>query len=137
MAIKIVFPDEGLPGVLTRIANATLVLRLFVNDITPDRDTELADFTEASWTGYASVNLNLGDFVSSGFIGHVAFLATDPITFLNTGATPETCYGYYVEGSTSDVMIAARFDPAPRTLIALTGETEVTVVIGDFSQQPD
>ena len=60
-------PDEGLDNVLLRIldpagrgGSATWRLVFWVNDITPDKDTVLADLTLATWGGYSFVTMMPG-----------------------------------------------------------------------------
>jgi len=136
MSQKLVYPDEGMPWILSASTNDSLTMKLFTNDITPDRDTVVADLTEAAWTGYAGQGLSFGEWNNAGFIGHVAFLSAPDRTFANTSASPVTTYGYWIETSGGEILVCSRFDPAPKTLDALTGELDVTPIIASFSREP-
>lgn len=96
-------------------------LKLFKNDHVPASDDVNADYTEANFSGYASVAL--GDW-------NAAFLNTDdkgeidadPASFVhNGGGTSNTIYGAYVVDNAGDVIYAERFD-APRVMSA-NGDT--------------
>lgn len=129
-----IYPDEGLVMQLTRIAEGTLRFHLFTNNETPDRDSVLADFTEAAWAGYAAVDLDETDFVTTGTAGHVGYMYADPIAFVNTSGADVDAFGYYVTDTSETVLLAvARFDSAPITK-ADAESFLVTPVWGDFSQ---
>lgn len=90
------------------------VLRLFTNAFAPNPDMLPADFTEATFGGYASVAAPLG-WIGPGNVGtagellHVEgnFLATDPI------APAETVNGYWIENAGGTVVMAAEAFATP------------------------
>ncbi len=135
--MRTIFPDEGLPTLALNQVVIDVKLKLFTNNIVPDRNTVEADLTEAAWAGYAGEVYSQAEWTNTGMIGHTAFVATPPNTFLNTSGGDVDAYGWYlVDNATETILLAAaRFDPAPETLVALTGELDVTPVVGCFSEQ--
>lgn len=85
--------------------------KLFVNDITPSVDNVLADFTEASFTGYAEQAITWDDAYIDG--GGLVTLPGDNNFFLCTAGDGELIYGYYVVGAGGEFLGAARLDDAP------------------------
>jgi hypothetical protein len=111
-----IYPDEGLVTQLVRIMGDDVHYHLFVNDVTPDRDTVLADFTEAAFTGYVEVTVEAADFTIDGVSAHVGYIQAPPITFSNGSGVDQDAYGYYVtDVGDTEVLAAARFDAAPVT----------------------
>lgn len=109
--MPIVAPNEGLPALLDYILKdnvdgvADWELILFVNDITPDQDTEYADLTEATFTGYSSVTVTRGDWTAAEIADDVAVSTwgTSATTWTNTGSE-QTVYGYAMVTATSPVI---------------------------------
>jgi len=132
--VNLIFPDEGLVTQLGRILVLDVLYHLFTNNVTPDRDTVLADLTDATWTGYAPITQTFTDYTITGVAGHAGYAIAAPISFSNGSGSPVTTYGYYVTDSGETVLLAAaRFDGAPLT-IAAAGTLPVVPVWGDFSQ---
>lgn len=113
-------PNVGESKMLQGIINAAdpenLVLRLYKNDVTPGSTMTLADYTEATFTGYASVTLSSGDWViTSPYPAMAAYSSGVPFTCAAT--TSETIYGFYLtEVNSSTLMWSERFDAAPRMM---------------------
>jgi hypothetical protein len=129
-----IYPDEGLIEFLERAVAGDFKFKLFTNNFTPDRDTELADLTEAVFAGYAEVTVAAADFTLSGVAGHVGSLVAAPIAFLNSSGISQNAYGYYATDSAETMLLmVARFDSAP--VAKATGDSFlVTPTISDFSQ---
>lgn len=129
-----IYPNEGLVEQLTRILSQGIRVKLFKNDIDPDKATVVGDLTEADWTGYASVDMDDTDFTLTGISGDAGYALAAPITFANGSGSAKSAYGYYV--TTQDdatLLAAARFDSAPIT--KADGEQwVVTPVWGDSSE---
>lgn len=94
------------------------VIRCFVNDFDPSPESVLADFTEASFAGYAaSAEIDWGepysDLLGNGIVeGCAAQFTAGSVT------TPETVYGYYVtkSGVGGALVYSERFNtPVPIT----------------------
>lgn len=111
-------PKEGRIAALDRItgqpgATQLLTLHLFSNNLTVDDDTELADFVESAYNGYAEVDDC--DFPDAAIDGD-GFGATTSrdITFTKSaGGTGETVYGWYFtfedSGSVTRLYLTSRF----------------------------
>jgi hypothetical protein len=127
------YPDAGLVEQLRRIATGGLRFHLFVNNYTPALDANFGSIVEASFTGYAPVDLDETDFTASGVTGHVGFMLAAPISFLNSSGAPVDAYGYYVSDTGDAQFLAiARFDLAPIT--KADGESFIVVPTwADFS----
>lgn len=132
--MRLIFPDEGLVEQLKRIVNDGVTYHLFTNDVTPDRDTELAGLTEAAWSGYAAASLDETDFPTESVAGHNGSILGPAVAFLNSSGSPVDAYGYYVtDVANSMLLAAARFDDAPIS----KADAESFLVVptwGDFSR---
>ncbi len=97
-------PDEGLALNLDTLVRAGLVLdqplelRLYVNDLVPQRTTVLANFTEASFGGYSRRVIERADWSAAAVAAdHVARIARTAGPFVYTPTTAgETVYGVYL-----------------------------------------
>lgn len=100
-----------LEAILNKVAPQDLVLRLFTNNQTPAEGHTVADYTEASGSGYAAATLTAGSWTTTP---GAPTEATHPeVTFTFTGALGNV-YGYYVTQATSGkLMWAERFTGAP------------------------
>jgi hypothetical protein len=107
---------------------------LFVNDVTPDETTVEADLTEAAWTGYSAVSINIAEWFDTGVSGGVDLWVHAPISFLNGSGGDVDAYGYYAIDNDGDLLLAARFDSAPLT--RADGEAFFVIpTVGDFSSE--
>jgi hypothetical protein len=114
----LVVPKVSALLLLNAIQNALLGLisvHLYVNDISPDLDTVLADLTEASFPGYAG---QVGTFTTPPFTNGSNKAETDQdssVTFTSTGSSGETAYGYYITDTlNADLYWIERFaSPVP------------------------
>jgi len=126
--MAVIMPYEGRENYLTNVFTmiGTFVLRLFKNNITPDVDTVLADFTEADFSGYTDVLLTMGAIVRDGDDNarSTGLLAQ----FLHSGGgTANDIYGWYLLGSGGAVcLFAERFSDAPRVMDGLGDEINIT-----------
>jgi len=96
----------------------TAELRLFQNDFVPNKDSVLADFTEATFDGYAAPTLTF----ANAYIGpdNTVKLTAPSELFVPTGSTtPNIIYGWYIVANGTDVFSSNRFD----TEVPLTGPT--------------
>lgn len=92
---------------------ATLTLRLYQNDVTPNDNDTYSTYTECNQTGYAAISLTRGTWtrtIGTDSAPSVAEYAEQ--TFAFTGGTG-TCYGYYVTANisaTDRLLWSERFD---------------------------
>jgi hypothetical protein len=115
-------PDEGIAAQLSYILSATISgvlpwqLMLFVNDLTPDATTILADLTEATWPGYSRVTLDRGTWTTPTVLAGCATstYGTVPQTwYVGVLSSPVTNYGAaFVDASSSVLRWVQRFDDA-------------------------
>lgn len=129
-------PDEGATRDLDwmiRIAfpvDAPIAMRIFVNDIVPQRGATLANFTEATFAGYSQQVISRNQWAAAA-IGddHVAriMLAAGPRMF-----TPfeggVTLYGVYLVALPSGPVVFSRRFVPPRVTVAFTPISVMPVV---------
>ena len=87
-----------------------LTIRLFSNDHIPVEADVVADYTEVSGGGYASVALNSALWVVAE--GDPSDANYPVVTWIFTG-TAGLIYGYYVTRTSGELMWAERFNAAP------------------------
>ncbi|MCE5292093.1 MAG: hypothetical protein LLG14_23020 [Nocardiaceae bacterium] len=112
-------PDEGIAAQLEYILKASISgvlpwqLMLFVNDIVPTHATVLADLVEATFQGYARVNLTRSEWTTPTVhdgCAHSTWGSTVVTWYVNGGPT-ETIYGYaYVDASMGVIRLVQRLD---------------------------
>jgi hypothetical protein len=96
---------------------------LFSNNYTVVDATTLADFTQATFTGYSSVAVARADFSAPAITSNVAYANTSaPPTFTCTGGSAQLVYGWYLVGDSSGKVYAAQNFAAARNMA--TGATE-------------
>ena len=88
-----------------------LVLKLYINNVTPDIEDTVATYTEVTGGGYSAKTLSAATW--SVFAGE----ATYPQQSWNFTGNAGTVYGYYLVNSTSNQLIfAERFPNGPYTV---------------------
>ena len=129
-----IYVDGCLGQLLDKLVVPGFNYRLFTNNLTPSRTTVIGDLSEATWAGYAAVDVLAADWLAFGVAGHHGSKLANAITFLNSSGGDVNAYGYYaIEIFTGELAFAARFDSAPVT--RADGESYVVIpVLGDFSQ---
>lgn len=100
-----------------------LAIRLYTNDLTPASSHDLADFTEASFSGYGAITLTSSDWTIDPADPTVA-ISNPASSFVVSGSTAdEQVYGYYLTGvNTSTLYGIERFSGAPYQLSS-TGDS--------------
>ena len=115
--MNIVIPNEGVLESVSRIIADNMRLKLFKNDYTPVHTSALANFTECDVAGYADVLVVFGDWDAPALSGNTGYTQTAPIAFSATAPNTQDIYGWYlVDGTSTFVIAAARFDVAPTEL---------------------
>ena len=105
-----------------------VVVKLYQNDYTPNPDTVLADFTEATFDGYAASTAIVWGATFTNSVNQAETVG-DVKQFTATGATtPNLIYGYYlVSGAT--LKGGEKFDsPVP-----VNGVGDAVIVIPRFA----
>jgi hypothetical protein len=98
------------------VSNANI--RLFSNNFTPDPSKVLADFTEATYTGYAAQVLTTAFASSFKVIDGKYQSDSATFTFTCTSGSSQTIYGWYITvnpSGTTTVRLSGLF-PAPITM---------------------
>lgn len=110
--MPIVVPDAGAIQLLAQTLGSLLPVdgtcecRLFTNNYTPVAGTVTANFTEASFAGYAAKTVNRSEWtvpvIDAGRAKSLYGLA--PFVWTNTGSTV-TVYGAFIVGLTTGVTL--------------------------------
>lgn len=112
--MALIVPDAAeiifLKAVLNHTAPQDQTLKLFVNDVTPDGDSVVGTFTEASGGGYAAKSLTGTSWTVTTNVSDQAEAAYAAQTFTFTGplTTNTTIYGYYVIQASSGLLLWAQ-----------------------------
>lgn len=127
--MAVIVPSEGRKRLLEVIkTNSTHRCALFKNNLTPDVDSELADFTIADFSGFGEVNITWGavtvnDDDNGEMTGGLVQFVHDG------GATSNDIYGYLVydiAGGANKVIFCERFSDAPRSMAVEDDEIDIT-----------
>lgn len=118
--MALVVPNAAEEVILTLLLSIAegLDLKIFQNNYTPIESSATVDFTEATFTGYASIQLSAANWGYTQGDPTVA-LYNAAQTFTSTaGSQNQSCYGYYIERrTTGDVMWAERFTDGPYVIV--------------------
>lgn len=127
-------PDEGIGDVLEYILQRSIAgvlpwtLILWVNDLIPDADTELADLVEATWGGYSRVTLDRATWTTPDVdhgCAHSTWGTTPQIWYV-TGGPVETIYGYaYVDFTAGVLRFIQRLDDADIAPVSVGGKVTI------------
>jgi hypothetical protein len=137
MPSGLVVTDTGIQRMLRLIqinmnTGTGMTLRLFVNDHHPAESDVLANYTEASFPGYAPVTIN--HWGAATVLNHIAAINHPQALFQLSGVGPFPVYGYYVTFSVSQLWWAQR-DPAAPVQLVNPGDTyPITPLLTMISQ---
>jgi len=140
MALNV--PDVGLKQVimLLQAGFPQLFVRLFQNDYTPAAGSVLANFTEATFSGYVAGTIQPG---AAGWPGapllgaanHRYQITAGNVAYNGTGAgITNTIYGYYVCDQANNLWWAERLPGAPFTMGAAGSNLTITPTLTDRSE---
>jgi hypothetical protein len=109
-----VVPDTLEREVLDDIFSENMTLRLFGNNVTPDSDSQTADFNEISGGGYVSNPLLSANWLEvNGNPSYNVYNSTQEWVFTDPIDAPGSIYGYYVTRDVDNkLMWAERFPSA-------------------------
>ena len=129
-----VYPDEGLTTLLKIIARNDgngLLWALFVNDVEPATDNELADFTlSAAW---GQVTLDDTDFVLEQVVANVGTIQGNTIDLENDTGGAINVYGYVIIEPVSETLLMVYCDPNGPVSVADGDSYPITPVLGNYS----
>jgi len=107
-----VIPNEGKSLILDELFRLTttresFLLKQFVSNTTVVDASTLADFTIATYTGYADVAVARGDWAAAAVAANIGSISktTNPV-FTCTADSPQTVYGLLLVGATSGKVYA-------------------------------
>lgn len=109
-------------------------MKLFQNNLTPDPTNVVGDFTESTFTGYASVLFGvLGADTWDGV--NFKWTCTVPsFNYTGTGVSNQNVYGYYIIDGGGVLVASKRFAGAP-FLCGVSGTSiGVTISMEDLSE---
>jgi hypothetical protein len=114
----VVWPDVSCENFLTdfiadRLHTSGYTFRLYTNNVTPGTGTVFADFTEATFAGYAAVGGGTVTWSAAALVGHLATTTGSAIIFNNTSGGAVNVYGVYVTDAGNTKLYFAERDPAP------------------------
>lgn len=123
--MSLVVSDAGisyqLAALIAQYNADVLRIHLFQNNITPTKSNVLGDFTEATFDGYAAINI--GTWSAPAVSGHVASSSPPQVTFSKTaGVTTNNIYGYYVTDAANSVLYWSERDPNGPVPMAVNGD---------------
>lgn len=117
-----------LEALVNKTAPQTLVLKLFKSNTTPAEVHTEADYTEADFTGYASVALTGASWTASGSAPTQIAYAEQTFTS-SAGSQNQNVYGYYVVQQTSGKLVwAERFSNGPYNIANSGDQIKVTPI---------
>lgn len=117
--------DPGLAVDLATIVahDTTITVHLFQNNLTPTVSNVLGDFTEATFTGYASQTLAYSGSPVHDAVNHVWYQPCAQLTWtMGTPGTTNNVYGVYLTDAAGNLRGAGRLDGAPAPM-SVAGQT--------------
>lgn len=129
--MTIIFPNSGENLVLEMIVNKTaaqnLVMKLYSNNVTIGDATVAANFTEATFSGYAAKTLT-GASWNAAASGSITY--AQQTYACDNDAANESIYGYFVTQVTSGTLLYAEaFTDGPYTISNNGDQIKVTPTI--------
>ena len=110
--MTIVVPNESEKSLLDKMikeSSEDYLIRLFKNNIAPDSDTVLTDFTEADFTGYTEITLLRADWDDAITVDKKGETNHATVSWVCSGDCNEI-YGDYIVGKDSgDLLWCERF----------------------------
>ena len=107
--MPLLLPEEGERELLDKMlrdalsVDETYTIDLYVNDYTPVKGSTFANFTVASWAGYAAAVTTRANWAAASTAAGVTS-TTQPVQTWIAGGPTATVYGYLIRGTTSGVV---------------------------------
>lgn len=98
----------------------TCTLKLFSNNLTPDPTDRAGDFTECTFTGYASQAMT-GWAAPTQATDILSYMRDVVHSFVCTAGGGQNIYGYYVTLPSGDLFFSERYSAAPYAITAGAG----------------
>jgi hypothetical protein len=123
----LVVPNDVVANILdTFLTTADLKLKLFSNNYTPIKTSDVTDFTEVAGGGYAEITLDKDEWTITPLDVSTATQAEKTFTFTGATSAPGTVYGYYVVDAGGVLLWAERFSAI---VVPFTPENGSTIAI--------
>lgn len=125
--MAVIYPYVSREWEYNRLRATPVDILLFKNNFTPDIDTLIGDFVECDFSGYSLNTVAFGTISRDG--DDNASSTTETARFQHDGgATSNSVYGWYMLDHFSGTLLRAeRFSDAPRAMVAIPDEIQVTV----------
>lgn len=109
-----------LNGIVSLLFNVNTRLKLFVNNHIPVGNDTVLDYVEATYPGYAGINLNSW---SAAYLNGANEAQTDETirTITSTGSSAESVYGYFVTNIAGSTLYWAELNPSGPVAITSSG----------------
>lgn len=120
--MNMVIPNEGKQLILDELFRLATTRESFVLDLFQSNTTVVdastgADFTIATFTGYAQVAISRGSFSAATIVSNVGQIdKTSAPTFTCSGGSSQTVYGWILRGATSGIIYAGQNFDTPRVM---------------------
>lgn len=101
--MSLIIPNAAEEAFLDLILATNYTLKLFSSDTTPTEATVAGDLTEATFTGYAAINLTGGSWTTTQGDPTTGTYAQQTFTRSSTGVA-QSIYGYYVVTTTGGLL---------------------------------
>src|SRR5262245_32569333 len=131
--MALLFPRQGeelaLQNIINKTAPQTLVMKLYKSNTTPAATDTESTYTEATFTGYASITLTPATWTTTQADPSHADYPQQTYTS-TAGSQSENEYGYYVIQTTSGkLMYAERFTNGPYLIQNNGDNIKITPII--------
>jgi hypothetical protein len=112
--MSVIVPDTVEIDVLNNLFSVPMTIRIYGNDVTPDKDSKTADFTEIVGGGYANKILLVANWTKkAGNPSYAIYSETQEWDFSGVINPPGTIFGYFVTRNTDNKLVwAERFPSA-------------------------
>jgi len=107
-------------------------IALFSNNFIPTVDSVLADFTESAFPGYAPQSISTPNAAYQNGAGR-GEVDADMLTWIATGPSGETAFGYFIYDAALDVIWSERFN-APSPMGATGASIDITTKFTWFTE---
>ncbi len=100
-------------------------VRLFSNNYVPAIGDTVANYTEASYSGYAAQSIGLIPGLTWDSVNSRYLAIWSALSFVGTGGSPQNVYGYYVTAADGTLLWAETITGGPVSM----GPTTTTLVV--------
>lgn len=110
--------------IVNKSSPSNWILHLYTNSVTLTESTVLANLTEATQAGYASISLTGASWTITTLSGVTTASFAEQFFTFSVAATIE---GYYITDSSSNLLCVEKFSNGPYTLPSGGGQIGITL----------